>query len=320
MAVTVLDRPVLVIGDYYVDLVFAGLPQWVEPGTEVFATETHTLPGGAFTHARALHRLEVPTAWAAVLGNDPYSRVVLDAAHQEGLDTTAYRVHDYPIRNVSVAASYQGERGFISYKEPPPRHDIAAIIDKVSPAAILIVEMTTGSRLATIADAARAHRAELLMDPQHIDLTLDAAATRAAIETVDVFLPNAAEARQLTGCPDVGESARRLAEVTQTVVVKDGARGGLAAQAHTVLTATAPRVEVVDTIGAGDCFDAGYVAGHVMGLNLADRLQLAVTCGSISTTSLGGTAAPTLAQLAEHDPPLPASLNRHHPSNDEEPS
>jgi sugar/nucleoside kinase (ribokinase family) len=53
----------------------------------------------------------------------------------------------------------------------------------------------------------------------------------------------------------------------------------------------APAVTVVDTTGAGDSFDAGFISGMVDGLSGEDCLARAVLCGSLSTRGIGGTAA-----------------------------
>ena len=68
-------------------------------------------------------------------------------------------------------------------------------------------------------------------------------------------------------------------------------------------SATGP-IDVVDTVGAGDCFDAGMVAGLLQGLHVRGALRLAVATGTLSVRSVGGTdgqpRAAEAARLAEH--------------------
>jgi sugar/nucleoside kinase (ribokinase family) len=87
------------------------------------------------------------------------------------------------------------------------------------------------------------------------------AEVRALLADVDVFLPNEAEARALTGSADTAHAARALSDVSGGwVVVKLGARGCLAVgPGGAQLTAAAPAVTAVDTTGAGDAFNAGLV-------------------------------------------------------------
>ncbi|WP_433324101.1 carbohydrate kinase family protein [Spirillospora sp. CA-294931] len=298
------DRSVLVVGDYYADLVFGGLPRWPEPGHEIFGTSFLTLPGGAFTHQRALHRLGVPVRWAAALGDDAYSALVLRAAADEGLDTSAYRTHDRPVRNVSVALSHDGERGFVSHKDPVPPADASAAIRAHRPSCVLLTELPTGETAGPLFAAARETGAAVVLDCQHIEATLDDPAVAATLPAVEVFLPNAAEARALTGRTRLDLALDALADVVPTVVIKNGREGALAASGPQRVSVPAPAMAVVDTVGAGDCFDAGFVAGHLYGLGLRDSLRLAVLCGSLSVTGPGGTAAPTLAEIRQHTPDL----------------
>ena len=81
------------------------------------------------------------------------------------------------------------------------------------------------------------------------------------------------------------------------MVVKLGSRGAVARQGDKVLHAESIPVIVVDTTGAGDTFDAGFIYGYLSGWELARMLRLACVCGSLSTQGVGGTAAqPTLAE------------------------
>jgi sugar/nucleoside kinase (ribokinase family) len=298
------EHRVLVIGDYYVDMVFAGLPRWPQPGEETFASQIRVLPGGAFIHARALHRLGIPVAWAAQLGDDAYSRLVLDAAAADGLDTSAFTVHDHPVRNVSVAASHAGERSFLSFREPVPPCDVTGTIARYRPAIVLIVELLEGERLAVVVTAARAVGAQVVMDPQHVDSTLRDPAIRTVLGSIDVFLPNATEARRLTGRPQLSDAVADLAALTPTVVVKNGADGAVAARGAARSSSAPPAVTAVDTVGAGDCFDAGFVAGLVHDLDLDACLRLGTLCGSLSTLDYGGAGAPDLDDIARHAPGL----------------
>jgi sugar/nucleoside kinase (ribokinase family) len=109
---------------------------------------------------------------------------------------------------------------------------------------------------------------------------------------VDVFLPNEAEAIALTGERDVHAAGRSLAEQGPLVVIKRDARGAIAFQEDEVVEAPIDSAQVndnvVDTIGAGDCFDAGFVRAWQLGMPLQKCLELGVRCGSASVTAAGG--------------------------------
>jgi len=298
---------VLVVGDYYVDVVFAGAPSWPRPDAEVFADVLATVPGGAYTHALALHRLGVRTRWVTDFGTDGYSAEVLAAARAEGLDSTCFVHHDKPVRNISIAISRDGDRGFLSYRQPRPPLDVAPAVQAVRPRLVLLPHLLRGDEATAALAAAAAVGAEVFMECQHTDATLDTPGVTDTLARLHVFAPNAAEARQLTGIDDVTAATRRLAQLTPTVVVKNGAHGALAATGATLVHAAARPVAALDTTGAGDCFDAGFIYARLRGHDLATCLQLATACGALSTTDYGSAAAPTLAELAAADPATAAS-------------
>ncbi len=111
---------------------------------------------------------------------------------------------------------------------------------------------------------------------------------------LDVFLPNATEAvaiaRALGGEPD-GRRGRRPAAGRHgpVVVVKDGAAGGFAVAGDRWCALPGSRWTVVDTTGAGDSFDAGFLAAWLSGLDLATAVRWGTAAGSLSTRGAGGT-------------------------------
>jgi sugar/nucleoside kinase (ribokinase family) len=115
------------------------------------------------------------------------------------------------------------------------------------------------------------------------------AGVQSLLGLTDIFLPNAAEAQAITGLPDTGAAALSLAQHTGMVAVKQGAEGALAARDQQLFHATPIPVKVIDTVGAGDSFDAGFLYGYLYHWSIEKALKLATACGSLSTQSAGGT-------------------------------
>ena len=114
----------------------------------------------------------------------------------------------------------------------------------------------------------------------------------------DVFLPNATELSRIAGIDELDDAVLALAERAGVVVAKDGADGALAAHGERLVLAAAPTIDALDTTGAGDAFDAGYLASMLAGDPLDRSLAIANACGALSTRALGGVdAQPTMDEV-----------------------
>jgi sugar/nucleoside kinase (ribokinase family) len=122
------------------------------------------------------------------------------------------------------------------------------------------------------------------------------------LAATDVFLPNETEACSLTGAVTVEQAAVELSARVNTVAIKLGARGALGVSRGERIESPSIPVEVVDTVGAGDSFDAGFIYGYLHGWPSVKTLRLAAVCGALSTRAAGGTS--TQATLAEALPYL----------------
>lgn len=120
------------------------------------------------------------------------------------------------------------------------------------------------------------------------------------LPVTDVFLPNETEACSLTHSGAVDHAAEILAGKVDTLAIKLGPRGTLGVSKGTWARTASIPVKVVDTIGAGDSFDAGFLYGYLNRWPLERSLRLATVCGALSTQATGGISAqPTLQQAME---------------------
>ena len=288
---------VLVVGEYFCDLIFSGLSDVPKPGAEFFADGLTMRPGGCYTSALALTRLGVASAWAADFGTDIFSRIVLSEAERDGIDSRAFHRLDDSAQRVSAAFSHRGERGFISFSETEVTPPDPRLLDRLKPKWLLQTFRFDAEWLDFLL-AAKARGIKIFGDCRHGDFDLSTPGVRQFIGLLDVFSPNEAEALALTGKADITSAIEELAAITPTVIVKRGPFGASAIDRGKRVDAPAPVVDVVDTVGAGDAFNAGFLAGTVWGSGLAECVRLAVACGSLSTTGTGSGAVPTAAELA----------------------
>lgn len=299
------DYDVIHLGSYFCDLIFTGLPELPRLGLDLFGTDFDMVPGAGFRTAVALKRLGLRAGWPCDFGDDFFSRFVLDAAEHEGLDMSLYRLHPFPLRRVSVSFSFRHDRGFISYMDRQPEAAATELIARHRPRAVLISHLSYGDAQAALVEAAHAAGALVCMDCQADPATLDNPEVRAAIRRVDIFAPNMAEALHLTGAADLDDALAALAELAPLAIVKCGGAGAIARSGERVARAPALTVPVFDTTGAGDCFNAGFLYGHLAGRALEESLRCGNVCGGLATTCRGVEALPTAEQLEallEHYP------------------
>ncbi len=290
---------VLVWGGYFCDLIYTGLEEFPRLGAEVYSQGFEFHPGGCFTTVLALRRLGVHAGWACDFGNDFFSGMVLQQARREGFDESLFRHHDHPVRRITSSISYPHDRAFISFMDPVSSPGAASILQQLQAEWLLLSHLYYGLECLPLFQAAREAGMKIFMDCQSINTTLDESAEiEKALRLVDVFSPNEVEALRLTGEKEVEKALDRLSELTPLVIIKLGGGGALAHSGGERIHSPAITVsKIVDTTGAGDCFDAGYLFAALKGYGIEDRLRIANICGGLSVQAAGGQGAPTEDQV-----------------------
>lgn len=291
---------VMVVGEYYFDLVFRGLPEIPKIGVDLWAKEFDWVPGAAFSTALALTRLGTNVGWWCAFGNDVFSRMIIDEARREDIDEGLFIYLDKPWRRLSSAFSFTNDRGFISYSEsrdPSPR---PADLERIRPRVLLLQGFSLDEERIALVESARTLGIKVCSDCQHIEMDLSAPGLIEALEQIDVFLPNETEAKALTGEQDIEAALTTLARHCKTVVIKCGADGAIAFDKGRIHRSPALSVDVFDTTGAGDSFNAGFVHGLLHEPDFCSALDVAVICGSLAVTGYGGRNLPYLSELNQY--------------------
>jgi sugar/nucleoside kinase (ribokinase family) len=294
----------LVLGDANPDLILGvnAAPAFGQVET-IVEDAALVLGGSGAILACGAARLGLRVALAGVIGDDLFGGFVRRSIEDEGIDTRALRVDGNRPTGLSVILARPDDRAILTSTGTIADLRGSSIdVDLVDSARHVHVSSYFMQRdlqrdLPALFDAAHARGATTSIDPnwdpdEHWDSGLIE-----LLDRTDVFFPNAVEARLTTGIDDVEGAAKALAEHAKVVAVKLGTDGGFTVDADAVVRSESVPSEVVDTIGAGDSFDAGFLAGQLLGWPLERCLQLAVACGSMSTRAAGGTGAqPTLDQ------------------------
>ena len=289
-----LEFDVVIGGTWYADIIFTGLPEPPRLGAEIWANGFAMTPGGTFNVVAAMHRLGLRVGWSTVFGSDAFSTFLLGEARAEGLDERLFRVVDRPRRVVTASFSMPHERGFVSFEEWPDDRDEVELIESHAARCYFGGGLFPCPEPAAVRRALDARGAMYVLDPQFTTATLDTPMVAETLQLADVFIPNESEALQLTGATDAEAALEILGRRTELVVIKRGARGAIATYRGARREAPALTCESLDTTGAGDCFNAGLVAGLLAGDSLEGSLRQANLCAGLSTTAPGVTAAPNL--------------------------
>ena len=286
---------VIVVGSYSVDLIFTGLAELPQLGKDIVGKDFIMTPGEAYISAVSMHRLGLKVGWAADFGNDDFSRFALKCAQEEGLDESLFAIHDRPYRRISVAASFPNDRAFITYYDPDPQVPAAiSAILKSNARALFIPGLYFGEFFNVGKKIIRLKKMHLVMDGNSstgdiTGKTRDSIAIRKAIKNVDIFLPNAQEARRLTGEQNLKAAIRQLGELCPIVVIKDGSNGSLAYSNNEIIQVPAISINPIDTTGAGDNFNAGFLHAWLGGQSIETCMKWGNIVGGLSTTTMGGT-------------------------------
>jgi ribokinase len=331
---------VAVVGDANPDLVLRGDVTPIFGQAEQLIDEADLVLGGsAAIVAHGLARLGVPTMLVSVIGDDPFGGLVQAWLTDVGVDVTAVRTLPGRRTGLSVILSRTDDRAILTLPGTIPDLDLDPIPDPgvdvevdgdtagslprsvrhVHVASPFLQPELLRQLPALLAQWQREGRSTSL-DPNW-DPTGQWRGIEAALAHLDILLPNRREllalSAALTGSPreasatDLDQAAGTLTKYGVNVVMKDGADGGRAWHPPgggddqvCVPPADAPGrryvKDVVDTTGAGDSFDAGYLAGRQTGLDPDTCLRWAVAAGTLSTRGVGGTATqPTAGELAQ---------------------
>jgi 2-dehydro-3-deoxygluconokinase len=277
-----------------------GVP--ARPGRLRHASSLELKIGGAESNlAIALSRLGISAGWVGFLGDDEPGQLVLDRIRGEGVDTSRVRrLRDYPTglylrEQVGQAARvYYYRRGSAASAMAPDAFDPEYLEDAeflhltgITPA------LSAGCRdfVLWAAREARERGTRVSFDVNYRSKLWSPEEARALAEEllprVDLLFAGDEEALALWGRDDEGFLRELAARGPQEVVLKKGGEGSVAVLGGEILEQPAFPVLEVDPVGAGDAFDAGYLAGHLWGLDPEQRLRAANAMGALSVATLG---------------------------------
>ena len=297
---------VLIAGELNPDLILRGYQVFPQPGKEVLVKDLQlTLGSSSAICAVGLARLGNSVTFAANVGADVYGDYCIAVLEREGVDVSLVNRKADLKTGITVSITSSQDRALVSYlgaiaslrAEDLPQGAFAGYRHFHVSAYFLQDGLRIGLR--DLFAAARRGGLTTSLDPGYDPLETWSSGLIDTLEEVDVFLPNESEIQGITGCSDVLDGLHALDNGHTIVVGKLGSQGCLSRSRGELIRVDAFPVDVVDTTGAGDSFNAGFLHAWLRSASLEDCMRLGAACGALSTRGLGGTATQPTQEEAE---------------------
>jgi sugar/nucleoside kinase (ribokinase family) len=295
---------VVVIGELNPDLILTGEVRPAFGQAEKLVDDaTLTLGSSSAIFACGLARLGLRVAFIGKIGDDDFGQFAKRALDTRSVHTGGVVIDPGIKTGLSVILSSGNDRAILTYMG-----SISAL--RYQEIDLGLFDQARHLHLGSyfllnalkpdipwLFDAARARGLTISLDTNYDPAEEWNGGLGQVLARTDVFLPNETELRAISGVGDLETGLRVLSDRGPLVAAKLGPQGAIAYYRHKTVRAGSIPVDVVDTTGAGDSFDAGFVYGYLAGWELERTLRLACVCGALSTRAAGGTnAQPTLTE------------------------
>lgn len=289
---------VLVVGELNVDLILNQIEKFPVIGKEVLAHKmTVTLGSSSAIFASNLSTLGSRVAFSGQLGIDDFGARIITSLEAKGVDTSGILRSSNVATGATIVLNFGEDRAMITHQGAMADFSINNIPDKVLRQSkhlhvgSIFLQPALKKDILNLYMKAKALGITTSLDPQwdpseKWDLDFES-----LLPYVDVFLPNAKELECITKTRDIKAAAQSLS-TANILVVKNGIEGACLWDGKEFVEQSSFRnTDVVDSIGAGDSFDAGFIHQFIKQRPLQECLEFAALSGAVNTTRAGGTTA-----------------------------
>lgn len=289
---------VTVVGELNLDLILYGLPAELPPERELLADGlTLTLGSSSAIFAHNLGCLGSKVGFISRIGDDPLGRISLERLAAGGVDVSRVRKVEGSTTGLTVILPRPHSRNILTY--PGTMFELCyqdLDLDYLAAArhfhlSSFFLHRSLRPRIPELFRTLKARGLSTSLDTNDDPDDEWNGDLEVALRYVDVFLPNAREAKKIARRDHLDAALEHLAQLVPVVAVKLGPEGALARRGNVQVTCPALDVEAVDPVGAGDSFNAGLLHQYVRGADLATCLHYGNLAGAFSTTRPGGTEA-----------------------------
>jgi sugar/nucleoside kinase (ribokinase family) len=298
---------VVVVGELNVDLILNQINRLPAMGKEVLAEELMmTMGSSSAIFASNLQVLGSSVNYVGKLGTDRFGEFVLSSLQQKGVNTSSIISTSTCNTGLTVVLSYGEKHAMVTYAGAMNGLTAQDIADDTLCGArhlhISSIFLQGGLKPGLKALLVKAKNFGLTtsVDPQWDPAEKWALNLQELLPYIDVFMPNLAELIALTRADNMQAAFAAVAGQTKTLVVKDGTRGAYLFDGQKIIHQPAfNHNRVVDSVGAGDSFNAGFIHYFLQDKTAAECLAYGAVTGAISTTCAGGTGAFTSLSMVQ---------------------
>jgi sugar/nucleoside kinase (ribokinase family) len=300
---------ILVEGEINPDLILSGnvLPEFGQV-EKLVDSAALTIGSSSVIFACGAARLGLRVAFVGLCGEDVFGRFMLDEMQKHHVDVSNVILRADGQTGLSIILNQHSDRAILTHPGLIPALQASDISDKLLEqarhlhVASYFLQTNLQPELPNLFRRAYSFGLTTSLDTNY-DPSGQWLGFDELLSVTDIFLPNRTEALSITKLDDVHSAAKQLARKSKLVAIKLGAEGGMACREDLIAHSDSLPVEVVDTVGAGDSFDAGFIYGYLNHWELQKSLRLACICGALSTQRAGGTdGQPTLAEAMIYVP------------------
>ncbi len=290
---------VIVVGELNVDLILNQVEKFPVVGKEVLASQmTLTLGSSSAIFASNLNTLGSPVTYIGKLGQDNFGDHIVNALRGKGVDTGNIIFSISEATGASIILNFMEDRAMVTYPGAMSNltiHDItdeALLSAKHLHVSSVFLQLGLKPDLVQLFKRAKDLGLTTSMDPQWDPAEVWDLPLSELLPYVDVFMPNGTELKALTKTYDLDTAIQSINKLGNIIVIKDGNKGAYLCEGETVVYQPAfLNTKVVDSIGAGDSFDAGFIHCFVQGQPGKACLEFGAVMGAVNTTRSGGTGA-----------------------------
>ncbi len=287
-----------IAGELNLDLIMYGLPLVMETERDLLGTGFQsTLGSSSAIVAHNAATLGLRVQFAAIAGNDDFGKISLSRLNQVGVETSGVILDDTLSTGVTILLPHGPVRHSLTYLGSISALTVAHLnVDRLTQArhfhlSSLYLQTALHPDIVDLLRRLKAAGLTLSLDTNDDPENVWGPPLKEILPLIDLFMPSESEICRMAGAVNLEQAVARMGETVPTIVVKRGKQGCRVKHHGEVFDIAGMTVAPVDTIGAGDSFNAGFLCAWLNGLDLPTCARAGNITGALSTQAVGGTEA-----------------------------